>query len=125
METQRTSITAKETIMSRIKASLLKGIASCHFTDFKRLRKLYEKKIEEKCRHLNKEIATASYRATIEHDDLKIFMAAGWVDCSTIDELNDILICREKSKREVAEEELYLFDQAVSAIAMQMLISKA
>lgn len=74
-----------------------------------------------------KKIAT-SYRTSIKDEDLKIFIAAEWVECSPLEELaesQNIWCVKERCKREATGEELYLVNQPVEFEAIQMHISKA
>lgn len=57
----------------------MQGVSTSNFIEFKRLRKLYEKQIEEKGKQRKDKIIPTSYRASIEDDDLKTFIAAGLV----------------------------------------------
>lgn len=93
------------------------------FIEFKRLSKLYWKQHKEKGKHLKGEIILTSYRAYIKDDDLKIFIAAGWVDYSSIDELmkRKIRQCMEETRKKKAKgENLYLVDKKIKTAEMQM-----
>lgn len=77
-----------------IEASKLRVVSRTHFIVPKELRELYEKQLKEKARHPKYEIIPISYRASIEIDDLRIFIAAGWIDCACIDELTESQIVK-------------------------------
>lgn len=82
----------------------------------------------KKGRHLKEEIVATSYKASIDDGDLRIFIAAGWVECSTVYELTNrqiILWVEKRWKKEATGEELYSVDQAVKPVAMQMHVFEA
>lgn len=120
--------TVRETVINCIEAPRLKGLSTGEFIEFKKLRDLYEKQIEEKSRHRKEEIFATSYKASIEDDDLEIFIAAGWIEASSVDEIAErqIVQCiEERCKREVNGEQLYLVDQAVKNVVMNTNIAEA
>lgn len=80
---------------------------------------MYEKQLEEIGRRLEGEIVANSYNASIEDEDLKIFIVAGWIKGCAVNELTDSQIknCIEKTfKRKVVWEKLYLVDNAVRSV---------
>lgn len=85
MATTERNGTVKETIINCLEAASLRGISTRHFIELKRMRELYERRIEEKGRQSNKEIVPTSIRALVEAKNLKIFIAAGWIEASSID----------------------------------------
>lgn len=79
-------------------------------------------------RYIKEKIVAKCYRASIEGEDLKVFIAAGWVGRSSIDELIkcQIIQCvEEECEKRVNEEELYLFAQAVKSMMVQIHTSEA
>lgn len=128
MNTQANNGTVRETVISCLEAPRLKGVSTRQFIEFKRLRDLYEKQVEEKSRNLKEDIVPTSLRASIEDDDLNIFIAAGWIDAESIDTITErqILQCiEERCKRVTTGEHLYLVDQAVKNVSMNTNISEA
>lgn len=101
MEMETNINTFKETIIRCIEAPRLKGISTRHFIEFKRLRDLYEKRLKEKEWKLKEKKKVTSYRASIEDEDLRSFIAAGWVECSSLEELTEsqIIRCVKKGGR--------------------------
>lgn len=120
--------TVKKTISRYIKASRQKGISTDHLIEFKCLRELYEKELEQKKIHVEDEIKETSYRASIENEDLNIFTAAGWMECSSTDKLTEryfIQCVEDRCKKEATGEKLVSVDQAARPVAIQVQISKA
>lgn len=109
MEVLGMNATVKDIIISCSERPGLKRISTLRITVFWRVRQLYKKRLEEKGTHL-KEVVATSYSASIEEDELRIFIAAGGVEFSSIDELTE-----ERCKKEVTREELYLFGEAVKS----------
>lgn len=61
-----------------------------------------------------------SYRASIKNDDLRMFVAVGLVDCSSVDDLIEKQIQHrvdEKCKQEVTVEQVYLVDMEIKMYA--------
>lgn len=59
---------------------------------------------------------------------MRIFEAAGWVDCASIDELTEKQIQQcvdDRCKQEVTGEQLYLVDLAIRNVSMKMHILEA
>lgn len=128
MTTPERRSTVKETVINCLEAPSLRGVSTRHFIEFKRLRLLYEKQIEEKSRQLKEEIVPTSYRASIEDDDLRTFITAGWIEANSIDELTERQIqeCVEsRCHRPIDGEKLYMLEQAVRGVSMQMNITDA
>lgn len=74
-------------------------------------------------RQLKAEIVPASYRASIEDEDLKTFIAAGWIEDISINEIKEFQIqqCVDaRCKCNVNRQRLYLIEQAVRGVSMQM-----
>lgn len=69
-----------------------------HFIEFQHRRELYEKQEKEKGRHLGDEIVATIYQTSIEIEDLRIFIAAGWMEGFSIGELtkSQIKTCIER-----------------------------
>lgn len=125
---QERKSTIKETVIRCVEAPRLKGVSTRNFIEFKRLRELYEKQIEEKGTQLQGDIIPTSYRACIEDVDLEIFLAAGWIKAPSIDQLTEAQIRQcidERRKKGVNGEQLYLVDQAVRSVSMNMNIEDA
>lgn len=84
---------------------------------------MYEKQIEEKSRQLKEDIIPTSYRASIEDDDLEIFLAAEWIETSSIDEITErqVQLCVEERCNHKADGgHLFLINLAVKNVAMDM-----
>lgn len=79
----------RETIISCVDASKLKRVPASHFIEFKKLRKVYERQIEEKRRHLKEDTIPRIYRVSIEDDYLEIFIVAGRGEAPSINELTE------------------------------------
>lgn len=113
----------KEMVINSVEAPRLRGISTRHFIEFKRLRTLCEKQIEEKSRQLKEEIVPTSYRASIQVEDRKTFIAAGCIEANSIDKLSERKIqqwVKDKCKRKVDGEQLYLVEKAIRGVNMQM-----
>lgn len=83
----REESTLKQTILACLEAPHLAGVSNKHFVEFKRLRELYEKQIQEKNAQSSNHFTPTSYKMSIEHSDLGTFIAAGWVEAAIIIEL--------------------------------------
>lgn len=93
-----------------------------------RLLDVYDKRLEKKETRFEEGLVASSYRIFIEADDLRIFMTAGWLQCTMVDESAErqIVQCVEKKrKREVAREKLYLVPQAVMPVPTKVNILEA
>lgn len=82
----------------------MKGLSTRQFIEFKRLRDLYEKQVEEMSKHLKEYIVPTSLRAPIEDFDLSAFIAAGRIDAASIPELTErkIRLCIDEWCRRTA-----------------------
>lgn len=89
---------------------------------------LDEKQIEVKGRQFREKIIPALYEACIENNDLRLFIAAGWVEVPSIIELIEAQIqkCIERRRiKDMNGEQLYLVDKAVRSVSMNMNIDNA
>lgn len=121
-------MTARETVISCVEAPRLKGVSIRQFIEFRRLRDLYEKQVLEKRRHIKEDIIPTFLRASIEDDDLRICIAAGWIDASSIEQITEEQIRQcidERCKRETTGEQLYLVHQSVKNVTMNTSIAEA
>lgn len=99
-----------EAVINYVEAPRLKKISVRQFVESKRPREHQETEREEQPRHLKEEIVPASCRASIDDDDLKIFISAGCIESSSIDELTEPQIeqCLERRcKTETTGKKLY------------------
>lgn len=120
--------TVYETVMSCLEAPGLHGVSTRRSIEFKRLRDLYEKWIEEKSNHLSEENVPTSLRASKEDDDLVIFIAAEWIDAASINAIieRQILRCNEDLwRRSATGEHLCLVDGVVKKVSMHTRKAKA
>lgn len=85
MSTQHKIETVRKTVISRLKVTRLKRASTGQFIEFKRLRDWYGNHIEVISKHPKEYIIPTLLRASIEDDDLEIFIAARWIDASSID----------------------------------------
>lgn len=70
-----------------------------------------------------KNIKPTPYRESIEGEDFKTFIAAGWVDCSCINDLTEIQIVEcvvDVCTKKATGEELHLVDHAAKVVMMSM-----
>lgn len=115
MEANGRGSSVEETVISCLEVTRLRGISTCQFIEFKRLRELYEKQVAKKSKQLKEYLIPTSYRASIEDDGLRIFVAARRVEWPSIDELTQRLVQQcidNRCKRKDRGEQLYLVDQA-------------
>lgn len=123
MEALTTGTTVKKTVISCNEATRSRDVSRRHSIEFRRLRKSYEKQLKEKARHLKEEIISTSYRASIADEDLMVFIAAGRVYCSCIDELTESHIVEYVDNRSTIKatgEVLHLVDHADKTVGVQM-----
>lgn len=116
MNASGNSKTVRETVINCVKALKLRSISTQHFIEFKCRRELYQKQLEEKGRHLGEESLAFFYKASMEDENLRFYIANGWIEASSIGKLTESQIktsIGEKRKRKVAGEDLYLVDNAV------------
>lgn len=108
--------TIRETVISSVETLRLKGVSIQQFINFKKPRDLYEKQIEESSRYLKEEVIATSLRVSMENENLKIFIAAGWIEAPSLDEVTERQIehcIEERCSRSLTGEKLYLVDRAV------------
>lgn len=82
---------------------------------------MYEKQVEEKSKQLPEESLPKSYMAAIDNVDLEIFLAAEWIEASSIDEIREQQVqqcVEERCKRKTEGDQLYLIEEAVRSVAM-------
>lgn len=68
--------TVKELAVSCVEALNLRGTQTQHFTNFKRRRELYERLLEKERDALGRGKGANFYRASIENEELEVFIAA-------------------------------------------------
>lgn len=110
----------KEMVMNCLEALSLTGISTWHFIEFKCLREIYEKEIEEWEGQFKEDIVPTTYQASIEDENLKMFIYAGWFKATSIDEMSEhpIKQClEERCKRNVNRDQLYLIDQGIRGVS--------
>lgn len=77
---------------------------------------------------MKEDIIRTSDRASKENDDLRIFVAAGWVHYSSIDDLTERRIQRfvdNRCKHKATGEQLYMIDLKMRNVGMKMQIFEA
>lgn len=124
----RKNDTVKQTIVANIEAPRLRGVSTKHFTQFYRLRQLYEKQIEEKNKEPGTSVNAVSYRASIDDADLKIFVAAKWIDVDDISKITEDQLkecVKSRSVKTLDGSQLWLVDKAVQHVRMDMSLSEA
>lgn len=84
-----TSGTVRQTIVTNLEAPRLQGVATKHFTQFKRKRELYEKQLAEKNREPGSNFPVTSYRASIDDAYLRIFITAHWIKATSLEEITE------------------------------------
>lgn len=118
----------RETAFSCVEAPVLKGVSIHQSVEFKRLRNLYEKHVDEKGKGLKEDIILASLWASIEEDDLNISIAAGWINAASLNKIAEKQIYQciaQCCKRDTKGELLYLVDQTVNNVDMNTSIAEA
>lgn len=75
--------TVKQTVITCMEAQRLKGRAASQFIEFNRWRDFYEKQLSEQCNQTSKTNSPTSYKASIEDDDLGVFINAVWIKAAS------------------------------------------
>lgn len=120
--------TVKQTIVSNLEAPRLRGVSTQHFTTFLKERELYEKQLEEKNKDPGFKVSPTSYRASIDDEDLKIFITANWISASSVDEITEEELQKcvhSRAVREISENQLSLINLVVRDVKMNMNILEA
>ena len=113
--------TVRQTIVASLEAPRLKGTTTKHFNLFTRERDLYEKKLAEKNREPGVNVPATTFKASIEDNMLRLFLAFGWIDQNDIadvteDELKECI--RTRASRVPKDNELGRVDAAVTGVKM-------
>lgn len=73
----------KQLIIDGLKAPRLRDVSTDCFVEFKRLRYINEKQVEEKEKEPEVERKPEKYRVSVDDYDLEIFFAGRWVQASS------------------------------------------
>ncbi|CAN8062119.1 unnamed protein product [Agarophyton chilense] len=80
---------ARQTLVTNFEASRLHGVATEHFTSFKRQSDLYEKQITEKKCDPGVDVTPTSYKASIDDSLTSIFITAGWIKAESMEDVRE------------------------------------
>lgn len=71
---------------------MLNGVSVEDFIEIERTRYLYEKQLDNGNRQSNDMIVATSYRASIQDDNMRIFISAGWIPIFSLREITEELL---------------------------------
>lgn len=124
----KSSTNVRQTIISSVEAPRLRGVSTNHFIDFKKRREIYEMQIVEKNTDPATNIPLVSYKVSIENADLRLFIAAGWIQAPSIENITEMQIrkcIQDRGYLLLDDEHLYLIDEAIWPLDMKINIMEA
>lgn len=120
-QSKSTDGVVSQTIVTNLEAPRLNGISVIHFNKFLRLRKLYEKKVEEKNREPGVAVTATSYKASIDSKYLEMMVAAKWIDADSTDDISEAQLKKcvnDRATRTVDETQIDTIQSVIKDIKM-------
>lgn len=117
--------TIKQIIVANLEAPRLKGVYTADIIEFMCERTIYELAVGDKNKYHSKNIVEQCYNASVEKNQLTVFISRKWVTSTKVYDVrdDDLKKCFENiTKRESYGSTLHLMDEAVKKVKMDMTI---
>lgn len=115
----------RDTIISSIEGPSLKGVTTENFIELKKRWELYGKQIYEKSKESGRNNTPTTLKAAINNTNLRIFLAAGRINASSLEKIKESRVnesiqkrCQKKKEKENSS----LINESVLKRSMRMSI---
>lgn len=122
------SATIRPTMFSSTEAPRLRGILTKSFIEFRKLRQPYEKHVNDKNPETRTNIALTSHKSSIEDADMRISIAAEWINATSVGLITNIQIrqcIEDKCHRILNGEQLHILNDSTRNFVIKMHIFEA